>query len=148
MKPLGVILGLLLSASATAAPTPPETGRCVEGQVTAVGDGDTLTVTAKYSFRVRLKDCWAPEIHGPQKPEGIKSLQNLQAIALGRKCRVFIPEDAADIGQSTSLSRYIGEVWVNDINLSEEQVAKKFACKTKQECLEKYGPARIEKDEE
>lgn len=148
MKPLYLILGLLFIASATAAPQPPETGRCMEGQITAVGDGDTLTVTVKQVFRVRLKDCWAPEIHGPQKAEGIKSFQNLQAIALGRKCRVFIPEDAEDLGKSTSLSRYVGEVWVNDLNLSSEQVAKKFACKTKEECIQKYGPARFEKDEE
>lgn len=118
----------------------PESGWTATGQITSVHDGDTVTVAVKRTYRVRLLDCWAPEITGPQKPEGLKSLQELQNVALGRKCTLFVPENADDIGKSTSMGRYLGRVWVNGRDISELQVERGRACKTKDESEKKFGP--------
>lgn len=93
--------------------------------VDRVLDGDTIEVTVTRKLRVRLLGCWAPEIHGEEKPLGLKSLQHLKELALGSTGTVFIPtEDARNMGDILTLGRVLGHVWIDgsDISLSDAQV--------------------------
>lgn len=102
--------------------------------VDRVIDGDTVEVTVTRKLRVRLLDCWAPEIHGAEKPEGMKSANHLKELALGANGTLFIPtEDARNMGDILTLGRVLGYVWIDgsDISLSELQVQSGHATKDK-----------------
>lgn len=93
--------------------------------VDRVLDGDTIEVTVTRRLRVRLLDCWAPEVKGVEKPQGLKSSQHLKEIALGVNGTLFIPtEDARNMGDILTLGRVLGHVWIDgsDLSLSELQV--------------------------
>lgn len=126
---------------AVKAPTPTLALPC---QVIKVHDGDTVTVTATVTMNVRLIDCWAPEITGIQKPQGIKSQNNLQNLALGRKGILQVPlgGENMSISDVTTLGRVLGYVWVNDVNMSVAQVQGGFAATTKEESEKLFGPSK------
>lgn len=60
------VLALLCKVAATEEPKPQLTVPC---EITEVYDGDTVTVRVTLSLRVRLLDCWAPEIRSSDKHE-------------------------------------------------------------------------------
>ena len=105
--------------------------------VSKVHDGDTLTVKVSYSFNVRLLDCWAPEVTGLQKQEGIKSRDHLNSLVkVGDEVLLEIPI-TGNLEDSISLGRVLGRVY-KDLNadgtpddLSEQMVKDGFASKTK-----------------
>ena len=41
--------------------------------VSGIHDGDTIKVKVTKEYSVRLIDCWAPEITGKEKDQGLKS---------------------------------------------------------------------------
>lgn len=141
----GLYLGRLDIEALTVAPAPeeappvpdevlatvPQPGWTARGTVVAVHDGDTITVTIPKTYHIRLRDCWAPEVTGEQKPQGIKARDNLRKFAMGQPVTVQVSEDAKDIGKSTSMGRFLGYAWVHGMNLSEMQVAGGFAGRTK-----------------
>lgn len=142
-------LGLLtFSGGEQPVSTAPEPGWTAEAQCVGVHDGDTLTIVVRKTYRIRLLDCWAPEVTGPQKAAGIKSLQSLQNMALGRVCTVFVPEKQEDIGKSTSMSRFLGRVWVHGQDISQAQCDAGMACKTKEASEAKFGPLRELREKE
>ena len=124
----------------------PEPGWTTRGIISRVIDGDTVEVTIKRTLRVRLIDCWAPETRlDPSLPSidreaaklrGIASAEHLRRIADGRECTLQIPThptsgETQDIGDSFSMGRAVGRVWINGTDLSELQVRSKFATRTK-----------------
>lgn len=97
-------------------------------------DGDTIEVTVTRKLRVRLLDCYAPEVKGAEKPQGVKSSDHLKALALGATGTLFIPtEDARNMGDILTLGRVLGHVWIDgsDLSLSELQVQSGHATKEK-----------------
>lgn len=106
-------------------------GLTVPGRIVAVHDGDTLTVECRFVMDVRLIDCYAPEVTGPQKPQGIVSRDNLRAIAGTKDCVINVPFTTDNIGSATSMSRVLGKVSVDVGDLSELQVKGGFAKATK-----------------
>lgn len=113
---------------ANAVPTPALTAPC---KILSVRDGDTLKVRIQFEADIRLLDCWAPEITGSSKPEGMKSQANLQRMALGRDAILHIPLSHENIGRATSMGRILGRVYVDGKDLSAEQVKAGFATEEK-----------------
>jgi endonuclease YncB( thermonuclease family) len=127
--------------------TMPELGWTTDGRVTGVHDGDTITVEVTRQFRVRLRDCWAPELEPIEQrrqwarlndvPEGtgMASQQHLETLADGMQVRLHVVGSPdGDFRESTSMGRVLGDVWLlrDGTNLAEAQVAAKHATKEKQ----------------
>lgn len=111
---------------------PPSPGVTVKGRVTNVVDGDTIDVAVTRIIRVRLLDCWAPEIHGPEKVKGLISSKEMAKVALNQEVTLSIPT-SDDLQDSLTFGRVLGRVWIGDQDLSEYMVSKKLAGKTKPE---------------
>lgn len=138
MLPLAVsVLCLATTLTAGFAPAP-EPGITAPATVVSVYDGDTVTVQVAYTMRVRLLDCWAPEIKGTEKPDGLVSKAALEAmLPPGTPVIVHIPVTAnGDIGKSITLGRVLANIWTTEHpeeSVSERMVAGKFATISKQD---------------
>ena len=114
----------------------PEHGLSVACQIVDVHDGDTVTVEITRRIRVRLLDCWAPEVIGREKPEGLKSRDALRALALRKMGTLYIPTEGNDqLGDVMTFDRVLGHIWLDEDpseNLSQKQVRKSYATRTKQ----------------
>lgn len=115
---------------------PPATGWTTIAKITEVYDGDTITVEVTRRFRVRLLDCWAPEIRtkdAEEKARGLEATAYLTALAEGREAILHVPMEGVDAAQAWSMGRILGHVWVvgDDRTLSERMVEARHATKTK-----------------
>lgn len=102
-------------------------------KVVSVYDGDTVTVEFKIKMNVRLLDCYAPEVKGPEKENGLKSKEFLQSLVkAGDDVTIEIPM-GDNLSDSISLSRvlaYVKKDLDNDgelENISEEMVKSGYA---------------------
>ena len=128
--------------------TEPQPGWITVGEVAEVVDGDTVDVEIRRRVRVRLLECWAEESRrdprikndidrDAAKLRGIAAKEHLTRIALGKRCVLMIPtqtngeEITSDVGDVFTLSRALGRVWVNGQDLSELQVERGYATRTK-----------------
>lgn len=106
---------------------PPPLGLTARAIVRRVLDGDTLDVELRLPVRVRLLDCWAPEIHGPDKPAGLQSKAAAEALAPpGTHGILHVPTAQADaLGDVLTLGRVLGTFWPAgaDASLAELLVA-------------------------
>ena len=124
----------------------PDPGWTTRGIISRVIDGDTVEVTIKRTIRVRLQDCWAAEKRlDPSLPpidreaaklRGIAAAEHLRRIAEGHECTLHVPTHPADgetqdIGDSFSMGRAVGRVWVDRQDLSELQVERGYATREK-----------------
>lgn len=111
--------------------TQPPLGLAARAVVTRIIDGDTMDVMLMLPVRVRLLNCWAPEITGIQKPEGLAAKEQLEKMApLGSRVRVQVPTGDADaLGDVLTMGRVLGNVWRegDDESLSELMVAAGMA---------------------
>lgn len=101
------------------------------GFVNDVHDGDTLSVHFEFSARIRLIDCWAPELSTGEP--GRRSKANLIRLTSGdSRCEVRIPL-FDDLGRSTSLGRILARVRMlgQADDLSAQQVEGGFATRRK-----------------
>lgn len=85
---------------------PPQIGYTVKGKVERVVDGDTLEVVITKKLKVRLLDCWAPEMKEAGGPESKAFMQNLVE---GREVYLLIPGDEEEFGNFT-FGRVLGRV--------------------------------------
>ena len=124
----------------------PDPGWTTRGIISRVIDGDTVEVEITRKIVVRLRDCWAPEKRlDPSLPEidreaaklrGIAAAEHLRRIAEGHECTLHVPTHPADnetqdIGDSFSMGRAVGRVWINGTDLAELQVRKGYATREK-----------------
>jgi endonuclease YncB( thermonuclease family) len=112
---LAILVAVVL-VGAAAAPNPPAKpapGIALRGHVFDVHDGDTLYVDVNFTLHVRLLDCWAPEITGTEKPEGLKSKTEAIRLAGDKDVTVWIPAAGDNLGNMTTLGRVLGHVWVD-----------------------------------
>ena len=116
---------------------PPPAGLTVPCRVTEIIDGDTIEVAVTIRLRVRLLDCWAPEIRTAdpdEKRRGTASREHLRKIAADRDGILHVPAAGARrLGDLSTLSRTLGHVWVDGDarSLSARQVAARHATKRK-----------------
>jgi endonuclease YncB( thermonuclease family) len=128
--------GLLFGfASLPLADDPPPRGLSANGKVVAWVDGDTLTTDLTLRVRIRLLDCWAPEVRGLQKAAGLKSKAKAMEICPpGSDVRIYIPYDGR-LDHSFTFGRVLGRMWVREddrwVDVSKEMVATGFATKNK-----------------
>ncbi|MEK9811219.1 MAG: hypothetical protein VW362_12275, partial [Candidatus Nanopelagicales bacterium] len=121
---------------------PPPRGLVTEAVVVDVYDGDTLTVQPLLpAMRVRLLDCWAPEVRtrdAAEKVRGYESRDHLRKLLPnGSRIRLHIPTSNL-LEDSLTLGRVLGRVWrdtdgdgkLDDV--SSLQVDAGHATKTKQ----------------
>lgn len=123
--------------------TPPQRGLTTEALITRVIDGDTVEVQPLLPvMRIRLLDCWAPEIHlgkhttPADKVRGIDSKNHLKRILMdGQRVLMEIPGNQ-ELDETLTMGRVLARLWVHDNaghlqNVSELQVAAGHATATK-----------------
>jgi endonuclease YncB( thermonuclease family) len=133
---------------AEAGDVPPDPKLVVPCEIVSWHDGDTGTVRIVADLRVRLSDCWAPELTGrrlteaerklpgekqreileriaAEKQRGIDSLNSIQRMAPpGTKGQLEISLAGVERSDDLfTLGRVLGRVWVNGQDLSARQVA-------------------------
>lgn len=113
-------------------------------EIVEVYDGDTITVTfvlcgdLPVKARVRLLDCWAPEVTGDEKPLGLKSRDYLRELVKGHTdARLVIPaRPGADrLDDHLTFGRILGRVYLSGQKtpLAAHVVKAGHAYKTKRE---------------
>lgn len=115
----------------------PPIGWTVQVKIVEVYDGDTVVVEIRKRVRVRLLDCWAPEIRTKDKDEkqkGYDSKENLQTILPDGSDAILHIPGSVDIGRSLTFGRFLGHLWADadDDNVSAQQVEAGHATETKQ----------------
>lgn len=95
-------------------------------EVVEVYDGDTMTVRVSMDLRIRLLDCWAPEVKtkdDAEKVKGIAARNHLQKLApVGSAAQLMIPLNGDRLDNILTLGRVLGRVSVDGRDLSEQQV--------------------------
>lgn len=98
-------------------------------------DGDTVVVDITRRVRVRLLDCWAPEIRthdSDEKRRGIASRAYLASILEAAGNVVLqVPTQDDDVQDWMSLGRVLGHLWVDGETVSSRMVAAGHATKEK-----------------
>ena len=147
---LGIAAGLEWAyfREAEAGDVPPDPKLVVPCEVVEWHDGDTGTVRVTAEIRVRLLDCWAPEVTGrrlteaekklppekqreileriaTEKQRGLDSLNSIQRMApVGTKGQLEISLAGVERSDDLfTLGRVLGRVWVDGQDLSARQVA-------------------------
>lgn len=94
-------------------------------------DGDTLDCRVSFTVRVRLQDCWAPELRGDSKITGLASKRSLEQLApAGNQAILFVPGGTLRLADMLTLNRVIGRVYIDGKELSAAQVAAGAATAT------------------
>ena len=112
-------------------PQSPPLGISVSGTVVDIHDGDTLTVEVRVPIRVRLRDCWAPEL---SEPQGLEARDRLKEVAEGKRCVIHVPlTDVRRPDQVLTFGRLLAHVWVDRCprSLSQLMVDEGLATKEK-----------------
>lgn len=139
MSPAALLAVALIAAAPTPKPPePPEQaprpGFSTDCVITEVYDGDTVVVEFTATARVRLIDCWAPEIRtkdDTEKAKGFDSRNHLAKAAgmqwnaearrwRGRTpARLHVPFGSGqDIGGVMTLGRVLGSLWLDGDRMS------------------------------
>lgn len=96
-------------------------------KIVEVYDGDTLTADITLRVRVRMLDCWAPEI---KEPGGKESRDHLRELTLDKDGILYVPfGEAKTLGDVFSFDRVVGRVYVEGVDLSQQQVSAGHATK-------------------
>lgn len=126
---------LLLGGSAQGA-DPPPLGITSTAVIDRVVDGDTVDVEVTIGVRVRLLDCWAPEIRGDEEAEGRKSKAALERLLpAGSEAVVHIPTNSPDLASVLTFGRVLAHIWPAgcDRSVSETMVQQGYATREKPE---------------
>lgn len=112
----------------------PQPGWVTTAKVIDVYDGDTVTVEIRKQLRVRLLDCWAPEVRTKDKSEkaaGIRSRDYLKGLIDQKDVILSVPARRR-IGDSFSFDRALGRIYIEGQDVSVLQVEAGMATKEKQ----------------
>lgn len=117
--------------------TAPPPSLTLRGTLEEVYDGDTVTVSFTVKARIRMLDCWAPEVRTrslSEKAQGLAAKRHLQSlVTTGTPVRVEIPLDGTTrLDDLFTMGRVLGTVWVGPTNLSAAMVASGHATAKKE----------------
>lgn len=119
----------------------PEHGLCVPVKVIRVYDGDTVHVRlydpedkreGLKTWHVRLLDCWAPEVKGPEREDGLKAKAFLEDLLRDEEdVSVFVPRQpkANILDAMTTMGRVLGRLFIGSQDVSEVMVRHGYATK-------------------
>jgi len=122
------LVSLLLIACFPTFSLSDETQLRVPCEVIEVYDGDTVTVRLTVDVRIRLIDCWAPEIRTKdalEKQYGQHARLTLAELLHGERTHLIVPLSGADrLDDVLTLGRVLGRIWIADSQLdaSDEMV--------------------------
>lgn len=105
-------------------------------EVVEVYDGDTVTVRLTINVRVRLLDCWAPEVKtkdGTEKAYGIHARETLKELVDGEKCLLTVPLENVDrLDDVFTFGRVLGDLrLLNGLDAADEMVRMGAAAREK-----------------
>jgi micrococcal nuclease len=84
-------------------------------KIVSVYDGDTVTALVDLGFRInmeikiRLSRINAPEIRGPQRPQGLVARDFLRELILGKTVTIMTQKDRKE-----KYGRYLAEIYLDD----------------------------------
>lgn len=135
LKVLILSIFLLVGIVTLRAEAPP-VGWTVPVKVVEVYDGDTVVVEIRKRVRVRLLDCWAPEVrtkNADEKKKGYASKDHLKEILPEGSDAVLHIPGSVDVGRSISFGRFLGRIWApgDKDDVSAQQVEAGHATKSK-----------------
>jgi len=116
---------------------PPRAEVVVPCRVVEVVDGDTLTVEVKLRARVRMKGCWAEELHSryPEvRARAQQSKQHLKSLALNKDGLLRIDLAGVDrLDKVFSFGRIVGNIYLEHQakTLAQRQIEAGYATATK-----------------
>lgn len=114
----------------------PPLGLTSRATVKRVIDGDTIEVVVTWPVRIRMKDCWAPEMRGEERPKGIISKAHLESLIPEGSPVVFhvASSEATSLGDLLTFGRVVANVWRKGdaTSLSQIMVDDGLASETKQ----------------
>lgn len=123
MKRLLTILILLVASVAHAAE--PVAGLTVFVEVEKITDGDTLVVHlpgSAFRWKVRLLECWAPELKEQGGPESKAFATAAVKTAKRKLLHIPLPSKPNELLSGVTFDRVLGYVWLDGKNLSETMV--------------------------
>lgn len=135
MKKRFAVVYALLLFTAYALGSAPQPGWVTRAKVVEVYDGDTVTVEVRKRIRVRLLNCWAPEIHTKderEKAAGIKARDHLRKVLDQKEVILSVPS-REEVGKSFSFDRALGLIYIDDRSASELMVESGHATQSKQD---------------
>ncbi len=115
-------------------PPTPEPGLCLPCRVIRVLDGDTVELQLLGpTLHLRLEDCWAPEVHGDEKPAGLAAKAHLeQLVAAAQQATVLVSfNGSGKVGDHLTLGRVLGRLYLDGAEAAVLQCAAGHATFTK-----------------
>jgi endonuclease YncB( thermonuclease family) len=115
----------------------PPYGLCLPVERPFVHDGDTIAVVLRdgsHVWRIRLLDCWCPELHEPGGKEAKQYAEKI--VSQSRELAVFIQPKPGSVNllrDLFSFDRVLARIFVGDKDLSELMVQSGHANATKTE---------------
>lgn len=113
----------------------PSLGLTARAVVDRVVDGDTIDLHITIPVRVRLLDCWAPEISGEEKESGLASKEALEGLLpQGSKVHLNVPTAEVDaLAGTLTFGRVLGQVYIpgDDVSVSQKMVVAGYATEVK-----------------
>lgn len=96
-------------------PAPP-VGWTTSARVVSVYDADTVVIEIRRELRVRLLECWAPEIRTRDQAEKIRGYAARDfaraLIPEGSPVTLHVPAHGAELAQVWSMGRVLGSLWI------------------------------------
>ena len=125
-----VLFPLAVLANGVTGPSPELHLYWYKAEVVRVVDGDTIVVDVDLGFYTYRVDEWirfaridAPETHSATREAGLASKAFLEGLLpVGQSIIVQTQRDKRD-----SFRRYIGEIWLGDVNLNDRMVGEGHA---------------------
>ena len=106
-------------------------GLIMPGRVMEITDGDTVVVEIKRLVRVRLLDCWAPEL---RTADGLEAARHLAKLIDGKDVTVQIDlSPDGRFGDKMSFNRVLGRLLIDGRDVSELMVESGHATKERSE---------------
>lgn len=96
-------------------------------RVVRVIDGDTLEAEVSRRLRVRLLDCWAPEL---REPGGHEAQSFLAGLVAGQTVTLQVPTEH-ELQAAFSFGRVLGRIWIGGNDVSRLMIEAGHATREK-----------------
>lgn len=102
-------------------------GLTLPARVVDVTDGDTVVIEVRRQIRVRLEDCWAPEL---RHAGGIEAKRFLEKLIDGKDVAVQVGlEPDGRFGDKMTFGRVVGRIAIDGKDVSELMIEAGHATK-------------------